>query len=381
MNMAANRHRQSLKRIIRKYLRGKANPAETAFVESYYDHFGDGSGVKASMDAAEAGVVEERLWGKIGARVVELEQGERKTGYGGLLRAAVVVGVLALGGYLYMHVKKPAPVAVTAVHDLKPGRTGALLSFQNKRGAILLDTARLGNLGGGVSKGQERVKVGSTKDEEVLYATLSTPAGRTQVVELPDGSVAWLNASSSISFPTRFVGNARSVAITGEVDLEVKHNKSQPFIVRSAGQQWEVLGTEFDINAYADEASIRTTLVEGAVRTAGVTLRVGEQAVVARTTNALKSVGQVNVEDVVAWKNGVFVFGGQKDLREVMREMGRWYDVTIAYEGEVPDVEINGRCGRNVNASEAIRILAYTTGLQFRIEDRKIVVSGGGVKK
>ena len=381
MRMAANRHRQSLKRIIRRYLRGKANPAETAFIESYYDHFGDSREVQTAMDAAEAGVIEGRLWGKIGARVVELEQGERKIGYGGLLRAAVVVGVLALGGYFYMHIKRPAPVAVTAVHDLKPGRTGALLSFQNKRGAILLDTARLGNLGGGVSKGQERVKVGSAADEEVLYATLSTPAGRTQAVELPDGSVAWLNASSSISFPTRFAGNMRSVAITGEVDFEVAHNKSQPFVVRSGGQQWEVLGTEFDINAYADEALIRTTLIEGAVRTAGITLRPGQQAVMARSMNGLKIVGQVNTEDVVAWKKGVFVFGGTKDLREVMREMGRWYDVTIEYEGDLPDVEINGRCRRDVNASEAIRILSYTTGLQFRIADRKIIVSDGRIKK
>ena len=380
-NMAANRHRQLLKRIIRKYLRGKANPAETAFVESYYDHFGDGSQLQASMDASEAGVVDERLWGKIGARIVELEMERQKTGYVGWLRAAVVVGVLAFGGYFYIHVKRPVPDAVAAVHDLKPGRTGALLTFRNKRSSILLDTARIGDLGGGVSKGEERAKVVSAAGDEVLYATLSTPAGRTQAVELPDGSVAWLNASSSISFPTRFDGNTRSVSTTGEVDLEVKHNKNQPFVVRSAGQEWEVLGTEFDINAYADETSIRTTLIEGAVRTAGVTLRSGEQAAVNRTTNMLRSVGQVNAEDVIAWKKGVFVFGGAKDLREVMREMARWYNVTIEYRGDVPDVEINGRCDRNVNASEAIRILAYTTGLQFRIEDRKIVVSGGGVKK
>ena len=402
--MAGTRYRKRLLEIMRRYVKGKATLAEAGFVESYYDHFdetvNDGPGGLGSltidqlMTADEQKITEGRVWDKIGLRVVALELEENKVrglavrGWMRWSAAAIVAGLLAGGVYWLRGPQKIKSDTMVAARDLQPGKTGALLSFSGNRAPILLDTARFGNLGGGVVKTTAVVKVGTPKalgKDEVMFATLSTPRGRTQAVQLPDGSTAWLNAASSIRFPTRFEGAERSVEVTGEVDLLIAHDKRHPFRVLAAGQQWEVLGTEFNINVYDDEPVIRTTLLEGAVKVSGVLLKPGEQAVLQRTGvqaaagagGRLRVLDNVNTDDVVAWKNGKFVFGEKKDLQAVMREFARWYNVEVEYEGDIPGIEMHGKCSRDLTASEALKVLSYTTGLQFRIGDRKIIVSGG----
>jgi len=353
-----------------KYLKGTANAEESAFVEAYYAHFGE------QEVPAEEGT-DKRLWTKIDTRIVEMERfpAKQKRRVWAPMTAAAVIVFFCVGLiYLYnQQQRKTSPIVRT--YDLSPGKAGALLKFDNQPAPILLDTAKNGVLGNGITKTAARVSIADTKEEEVAYATLSTPNGRTYQLQLPDGSVVWLNAASSIRFPTRFTGKERAVEITGEVDIRVAQNKQQPFRVRAGDQEWEVLGTEFNINAYNDEPFIRTTLLEGAVKThTNTILKPGQQSVVRRADKQEKVMDHVNTDDVVAWKNGLFVFSDNTDLPTVLRAIARWYNVKIVYEGPIPAAELGGKISRNNSASDVLKILSYSTNIQFRIEPDKIVV-------
>jgi len=192
---------------------------------------------------------------------------------------------------------------------------------------------------------------------------------------LPDGTKVWLNAASSITFPTYFDGETRKVSVTGEAYFEVAKNAAQPFVVQVNQMHITVLGTHFNINAYSDEPDARTTLLEGAVRiTAGrymAVLAPGQQARVAKE-KALTIVDDVNVEDVVAWKNGYTVFENA-DIATIMRQVARWYDVEVVFEGEMPVRHFVGGISRNSSLQELLRLLEFEN-VKLRIEGRKIIV-------
>jgi ferric-dicitrate binding protein FerR (iron transport regulator) len=174
----------------------------------------------------------------------------------------------------------------------------------------------------------------------------------------------WLNAASSIRFPTAFTSDRR-VTITGEVYMEVAPDKAKPFIVKAANTEVQVLGTAFNINAYPDEATVKTTLVEGSVKIAGNVLKPGQ---------AFKN-GQLvstNVEQDVAWKNGLFDFQ-DKDLREVMRQLARWYNINVIYENGIPEVEFGGQMGRNLKLSTVLTFLKKTN-IHFKLEGNTLTV-------
>jgi ferric-dicitrate binding protein FerR (iron transport regulator) len=225
---------------------------------------------------------------------------------------------------------------------------------------------------------------------------MSTPKGRQYQLTLQDGSKVWLNAASSIRYPTAFTGNTRDVEITGEAYFEVKHNAQQPFRVRLPnGSIVEDIGTSFNVNAYNDEADIKTTLIEGSVRVLssvvsgmspaggggsdqrdmtgvgrGVVLKPGEQA--EATSNSLLTTRSVDLDAVMSWKNGYFSFNNA-DIKTVMRQLSRWYDVDVIYQGEIPNEKLEGKIPRNVNASVVLDALQYT-GIKFKIEGKKIIV-------
>lgn len=365
------RKKERLLRLLKKYIKGTANAEEAAFVEAYYDHFGE-----KELPIEEG--TEERLLTGIDTRIVEMERftakRNRKAWIAMTAAAATVLFFIGLG-WLHYHGQKAGKQPV-AVHDLSPGRAGALLQFADRRPSILLDTARDGALGAGVTKTAAKVSVADYDAEAITYATLSTPNARTYQLVLPDGSTVWLNAASSVRFPTKFTGKDRVVEISGEVDIRVAPDKEHPFRVRAGQREWQVLGTEFDINAYADEPVVRTTLIEGAVKTEGVVLKPGQQSVVRQSDNAVTVLNNINTDDVVAWRNGLFVFNDKTDLPTVMRTIARWYDVRVEYEGSVPTVELGGKISRNSSASEVLQILSYSTNIQFHIEPGKIVVLG-----
>ena len=209
------------------------------------------------------------------------------------------------------------------------------------------------------------------------FATLSTPRGGQYAVTLPDGTKVWLNASSSLRYPTRFTGTDRRVFLTGEAFFEVAHNVDQPFIVDTDLQMLQVLGTVFNINAYADERQIATTLVEGkiAVRKKGagdspVVLRPGQQSLM--DDKAVKIVA-VDVQEEIAWKDGKFVFYNSA-IQAVMRQLARWYDVEIVYLDDVSAISFTGSLSRSAPLTDILEDIALTESVNLKLEGRRIIV-------
>lgn len=269
------------------------------------------------------------------------------------------------------------------VHDALPGGNRAVLTLANGTSIILA------NAHNGVLAKQGKSIVKKTKNGQLVYSavqsnsaempvinTISTPRGGQYQLVLPDGTKVWLNAASSIKYPTFFTGKERIVAITGEAYFEVTKNAVMPFIVKTKMAEIKVLGTHFNIMAYDDEPSMRTTLLEGAVQitsgqTAGI-LKPGEQAVL-DSKHHLQVRDDVDTDDVVAWKDGLFEFN-DADVQSIMRQAARWYDVNIIYKGGIPKKQYTGMISRNVKASELLNMLKYT-GLNASIDGKNIVIS------
>jgi transmembrane sensor len=322
--------------------------------------------------------------------------------------AAAVIIVLGVGVYLWNTQTKEKP-SVTQVsplpvkNDVAPGGNKAILTLADGS-KIVLDSAQNGTIAtqgnSDIVKrdGQVLYNKQSSADSRlpaaVAYNTMTTPRGGQYQLTLSDGTEVWLNAESSITYPTAFIGNERKVMVTGEAYFEVTHDKKKPFKVIVAPHasrltphdevEIEVLGTRFNVNAYKEEPTINTTLLEGSVRltlpTADsrlptaektvLTLKPGQQGQL--TDRGLFLAAHPDVAQVMAWKNGVFNFNNLS-LEEVMRQLSRWYDVQVVYEGTVPKMTFGGKMGRDLNLSQVLKVLDVL-GVKFRIEGKKLVV-------
>ena len=211
---------------------------------------------------------------------------------------------------------------------------------------------------------------------EMEYNTLTVPRGsKIASITLSDGTKVWLNSSSSLTYPVAFAGNERDVKISGEAYFEVAHNAAKPFKVIKGETLITVLGTHFNVNAYEDESSIKVTLLQGAVKvdrgTLTKLLKPGQQA---QVSSDIKINNEVNVDEVMAWKNGEFQFGEAADIHSIMREIARWYDVDIEYKGDISG-HIGGTISRDENVSQVLSMLEMTGAVKFLIEGKKIVVT------
>lgn len=303
-------------------------------------------------------------------------------------RLGVAVSFLFLvgfGAYIYNNQKKQIvakkSIAKTRTkNDALPGGNKAILTLASGK-TITLDSAQNGLLAQqGTTKinktrnGQLVYEAGTNADAPVIN-TISTPRGGQYQLVLPDGSKVCLNSASSLSFPTRFTGKTREVTITGEAYFEVAKNPQMPFRVKSDNTTVEVLGTHFNIMAYSDEVEMKTTLLEGSIKisngTANGILKPGQQAVLNKA-GKLKVLNDVDVDDEIAWKDGIFQFR-DAGIDAIMRQAARWYDVEVAYEGKIPQREFTGRISRNVKASQLMNMLGYA-GIKFKIENKRITI-------
>jgi ferric-dicitrate binding protein FerR (iron transport regulator) len=307
--------------------------------------------------------------------------------------AAAAIVLLLLGGALYYWFNRPVQTPVIArsakpADDVAPGGNKAVLTLGNGR-RVALDTAVNGEVAiegsSAINKqdGQLLYKAGSGDRVVPVYNTMTTPNGGQYRLRLSDGTMVWLNAASSIHYPTVFSGRERKVSITGEAYFEVAKNAAMPFIVQvDDREQVEVLGTHFNINAYDDEPSLNTTLLEGRVsitRPANngqrpTILSPGQQSQLATGTEHFQLSASVDTAQVMAWKNNLFRFDSA-DLKKVMRQLARWYNVEVVFEKDAPVSEVFfGEMQRSLNLSQVLNGLGGM-GVNFRIEGRKLMVT------
>ena len=298
--------------------------------------------------------------------------------------AAVLILVLGAGTYFFLQKTPAPPVArVQPVNDATPGTNKAILTLADGS-KVTLDSA-----------GNQIIQLGTTAIQQqggqlqysaqggetsVSSNTITTPRGGQFQVKLPDGPKVWLTAASTLRYPTAFTGKERKVEINGEAYFEIAKNAAMPFIVDILSGQGEkegtvqVIGTHFNINAYSDEATIKTTLLEGAVRilkNGSISMLFpGQQAVI--DGESLHVIKDGNTDEAVAWKNGIFNFEGN-DIQSVMRQIARWYDVDIKYEN-ISTAHFMGTISRNVNMSEVLNMIALTGAVHFKVEGRTITV-------
>jgi transmembrane sensor len=299
--------------------------------------------------------------------------------------AAAILILFGIGTYLYINNQKEKPSVtqnspVPVQNDVAPGGNRATLTLADGS-KIILDSAKSGELAH-----EENATITKTADGKIVYDpnkkigdkillnTMTTPRGGQYQVTLPDGSQVWLNAESSITYPTAFTGSERKVSVTGEAYFEVAKNKLKPFRVDIGSATIEVLGTHFNVNTYKEEPIKNTTLLEGSVRIKTVhtslTLKPGQQGQL--KGQQLSLAANPDLEQVVAWKNGTFDFNGLA-LEKAMLQISRWYDVEVVYEGKKPGIRFSGEMGRDLNLSQVLKALDMM-GVKFRIEGRILIV-------
>ena len=309
--------------------------------------------------------------------------------------AAASVTLLLAAGAAYYLLQHHQTIRTPAIADVAPAHKGAILTLSDGS-QVVLDSAKNGLVASQngarvlLDSGQLSYNPVAGSADAITYNTISTPKGRQFNLQLPDGTQVWLNAASSIRYPTLFNGAERKVEITGEAYFEVAQNSKMPFRI-SAGKQAlvEVLGTSFNINAYGDNGTVNTTLISGAVAvkhmpvkgTAAaerVVLKPGQaaQITIAHDMNAadkIKVIPDADINKAVAWKNGAFNLEGAS-LKEVMKEIERWYDIEVVYENnKIPDIYFTGQMSRNVTLSSFLKALKEWQ-INYRLENNRLII-------
>jgi transmembrane sensor len=355
-----------------------------------------------------AGPVDERMLREMQQRVATWEPPAklyplRRHKWRYIAIAASLLILFTAGGYFWFLRNPSQPVVSNNTEipnhkkiplDIGPGREGAILILSDGT-ELLLDSLGNGDIttqnGTRVvlQNGQLSYHPAAKATENIVFNTMTTPKGRQFTLVLPDGSRVWLNAASSLRYPTAFSGKERKVEVIGEVYFEIAQNANLPFRVDIAGKgQLEVLGTSFNVNAYENQAHIDMTLIEGAVKVlAGskdkktgtersVVLRSGQQAQLMtgpQTTTAIKVIDNVDMEKVMAWKNGLFNFNGLT-FQEIMQQLERWYDIKVVYENNIPpNKRLAGEMTRGVSLNGLLKQLGEM-GVRYKLTGRTLLV-------
>lgn len=315
----------------------------------------------------------------------------------GWAAAVSIVLLLGVGSYFRLTKKEKRPTIVvnTGTNIAAPASNRAMVTLSDGT-KLFLDsvgngqlaqqgTIKLVKLANGKIAYQSQGDGNASpagRDQAVAYNTLSNPRGSTVInMRLSDGTQVWLNVGSSLTYPTVFTGKERRVTITGEAYFEVADNAAMPFRVQHGDVTISVLGTHFNVNTYEDETAQRITLLKGSVqinkKNVSKLLEPGQQASISHDeTNDIKVSGEVNVDEVMAWREGRFQFGESMDIGTIMRQISRWYDAEIEYKGVVSQRFV-GSISKDVNVSQVLQILEATGGVKFNIEGNKIVVIPG----
>lgn len=307
----------------------------------------------------------------------------------GRYAAAIAVLLIGVGVYFLLIKTSPSandkPVAETTPvkQDLAPGKDKAVLQLADGTTISLEDAtngllSKQGNANVSKDGGVLNYSLTNTNAAASGTNTLRIPRAGKWTLALSDGTQVILNSESSITYPVAFTGNSREVTVTGEAYFEVAKDAKRPFIVTAKDMRVEVLGTHFNVNTYGDQDIVQTTLLEGSVRTSldggEIVLKPGQQGVI-NSAGKLQLNTNVDLEKIMAWKNNDFDFQND-DIKTIMNQLARWYDVEIVYEG-TPTVRLTAQISKDKNVSAVFRALeeGASGGAHFRVEGKKIIVS------
>ncbi|SHN40985.1 FecR family protein [Chitinophaga sp. CF418] len=380
---------EQISRLADKWLKGTISQEEKALFEAWYNNVPENAVEWDDETAHSTLELRDHLLQQIRDRMEEkrpLSLYRRVPAR--YLRAAAAVALLLMAAGIYRYtVKKQEPTQLAVgnnigTNQLKPGGNKATLTLANGD-VIALEDEQNGKLGQQnntkiikLSNGQlvYNSEQGKAGNAPAILNTLSVPRGGKYNITLADGTVVWLNAASSITFPAAFTGKERQVTLNGEAYFEVATDAARPFTVKVGDMQVRVLGTHFNIMAYNDEQSVNTTLLQGAVKVQGAAgealLKPGQQAKMDHTGSV--KVVHADIDAVIAWKNGLFSFNNAS-IEEVMRQVARWFDAEIVYPDGIPQDRFQGEIDRNSDITAVLKILE-ASGVKFTVQGHKILV-------
>ncbi|TXJ28991.1 MAG: FecR family protein [Chitinophagaceae bacterium] len=374
-----------VKILLQRYRLGLCTEEEIGAIEQWYNDLVNNNDVK--LPSRELAQLDEEIKAVVFEAVKnekeQLTPVNKKINY--LRYAAAILALASIGALLFFLLPRKnlddnmSNRAVAAI-DALPGGDKAILTLGNGT-TISLDSAKNGFLAEQgatnilkVNTGQIAYSANAGDQEPALSNTVTTPKAGQYSIILPDGTKVWLNASSSLQFPSKFDGLQRRVTLTGEGYFEVQHDDQKPFIVQANTTEIHDLGTAFNINAYNDEPTLQVTLVEGSANVkTGVAELILEPGTAATVKNNQMSKETADVTTALAWKNGIFQFN-KASLESVMRQIARWYDLDIEYQATSNQL-FSGSIYRNSKASEIFKILEENdNNIHFTINEKKIIV-------
>ena len=385
--------KETLRTLLDKYHHHQLSEAEWQELNEWYHrlHFGDQDFNAWIAEAGSEAKLADQLYSNFEQMIAGRKTKVKPRLIYRLAAAATILLTMGAGIYYFYTPQKKTGTPDTRITSAQeprilPGGDKAVLILGNGK-QIILSEANTGKL---AEQGQTAIRKTAAGEityhapvskgsQELIINTIATPRGGKYSLILADGTKVWLNSASSLKFPASFNGDKREVQLSGEGYFEVAHDVAKPFIVTSADQSIEVVGTHFNVNAYVDEPQIQTTLLEGSVKVISHdqvrTLKPGQQS---RLTTGAQQIDvlEVNTEDVVAWINGYFLFQNE-NIQSVMRKISRWYDVEVEFaKGQQFSEQYGGSITRYSDVSKVLRMLEITGQVKFRIEGRRIIVSG-----
>lgn len=293
--------------------------------------------------------------------------------------AAAIILLAGTGAWMWMNKMPPPPAIISSTPIVAPpaaAPSNKVTLLLDDGSSVMLDSNGNHVIGQGITQSGKELQYDPQKSRMIIsYNTLTTPRGQQFQVKLPDGTRVWLNAASSIKYPTRFMGNDRLVQITGEAYFEVVPDVNKPFRVKAGnGSEIMVLGTSFNVSAYREEPVISTTLLNGSVmvkaENSNVILKPGQQANINQASITVNN--NADIDKVMAWKNGLFNFE-DAGIVDVMRQLTRWYDMEVVYEKGIPDIYFTGKMSRDLQLEDILEGLKGAR-VHFRLEGKKLIV-------
>lgn len=369
-------------KLIDNYLAGTASPAEQALLEEYYKRL-EASGA-TELSPQEEELLKAAMYSTIRNRVEAIPAPVvpmRRRIFIRIAAVAATLLLLVIGYRMYMNTDKDAGKSVaqkdpSSILDLPPGKDAAILTFDNGKQIILDSTTGTISKQGGATiiNAKGLVTYSSTNKNEIAWHSIATSRGNQYQLVLSDGSKVFLNSASSLRFPSSFTGSTREVELTsGEAYFDIAKDAAMPFHVKTREMTVEVTGTHFNVNAYSDEGPVAATLVEGKVSVnrgaESVNIKPGQQAVF---NNNSFLITQPDINKVIAWRTGFFDFD-KMEIPAIMRQISRWYDVDVVYEGKITTEKFGGRISRLLPLSKVLKLLEEND-VKFNLEGKRLVV-------